>query len=50
MRYDAQIMRNEDNRHPKFAPKLAKKAKDLGLDGHVQRGRRFVSYEKLGFA
>ena len=46
---DAEIVRDEDNGHAEFALHFADELENLGLDGDVERGGRFVGDEQLGF-
>ncbi len=46
---DAEIVRDEDHGHAEFALHFADELENLGLDGDVERGGRFVGDEQLGF-
>ena len=47
---DAKVVGDEENRHAKLFPKIAKEIKNLGLDGNIEGGGGFVGDEKFGLA
>ena len=49
-RDDAEIVRDEQDRHAEPLLQLADQLQDLRLDGDVERGRRFVGDQELGRA
>ena len=44
----SEVVRDEQDRHIRFFAQPAKKLKNLGLYGHVERARRFVRDEERG--
>jgi hypothetical protein len=46
-RDDAEIVRDEDDRHLEVAAKCIDEVEDLRLDRHVERGRRLVGDQQL---
>ena len=46
----AQIVGDEQQGHPALLHQIPQQLQDLGLDGHVQGGRRFVRDEQARFA
>ncbi len=47
---DAHVMRDEDQAHAEFLLQAAHEAQDLGLDGDIEGGGRFVGDEEAGAA
>ena len=47
---DAQVVGDEDDRRPGLVAQVAHQVEDLGLDRHVERGRRLVGDEQLRLA
>ena len=43
----AQVVRDQDHRHPQVAAQVVDQVEDLGLDRHVERGRRLVGDQQL---
>jgi len=50
LRDDAEVVRDEEDAHPELVLEVPEQAEDLRLDGDVERGRRFVRDEEIGFA
>ena len=46
-RDDAEIVRDEQERHPRLALEIADEVEDLRLDGHVERRRGLVGDQQL---
>ena len=44
---DAEVVADEDERQPQFRAKLGEEVEDLGADGNVEAGNRFVGDEHL---
>ena len=47
-RDDAEIVRDQHQRHAELALQLGQQVQDLRLDGHVERGGRLVGDDQLG--
>ena len=47
---DAEVVRDEDHRHPLLGLELGEQREDLILDRDVERGRRLVGEQQLGLA
>ena len=47
---DAEVVGDQDDRRPGLVAQVAHQVEDLGLDRHVERGRRLVGDEQLGLA
>jgi AcrR family transcriptional regulator len=47
---DAEVVRDEEQRHPPVALELGEQVEDLGLDRDVERADRFVAHQQLGDA
>ena len=45
---DAEVVGDQDHRHPRVAPQPIEQVEDLALDGHVERGRGLVGDEQSG--
>ena len=48
--HDAQVVRNEEQRHAELLLKVGKQFEDLCLHRHVERSGRFVSDEQVGLS
>ena len=48
--HDAQVVRDQQDRHPALVAKVEQQVEDLLLDRHVERGRRLVRDQELGVA
>ena len=49
-RHHAQVVRDPDDGHPDFVPEAFDEVGDLGLDRHIQRGRRLIGDQELRVA
>ena len=49
LRHDAQVVGDEDEAHAVPLAEPAEQVQDLGLDRHVERGRRFIRDQERGF-
>ena len=47
---DPEVVGDEDDAHPEVAGDAAQQLEDLGLDHHVERGRRLVGDDHVGVA
>ena len=47
---DAEVVRDEQNRHSEPLLKVMKQFQNLRLDGHVERSRRLIGNEQFRFA
>ena len=47
---DAEVVGDQDHRHPALAAQVVEQLQDLRLDRHVERGRRLVGDQQLGLA
>ena len=50
LRDDAEVVRDQQHRHAMAALQVGEQVEDLLLDRHVERGRRFVGDNDVGFA
>ena len=48
--HDAQVVGDDQDGHPELCPKPPQQVQDLGLDRHIERGRRLVGDEQAGLA
>ena len=48
--HNTQIMRYQQNTHPFPLLQVIQQIKNLGLNGYIKSGRRFISYQKFRFA
>ncbi len=48
--HDTEVVRDEDDGRAGLVAQVAHQVEDLGLDRHVERGRRFVGDQELGLA
>ncbi len=47
VRYNGEIMRDEEHRQSEFAAKIVEQVENLLLDGDIERGRGFVGNQQL---